>query len=103
MTRAGPGSRGAGGGRPRGPARRRAFRAEGRAAFWFLLPSLLGFLAFLLFPLVASLALSFTNWQLLTAPKFVGLANYIRLFTVDPELLAGAASTPSSTPPNTWC
>ncbi|WP_343711977.1 sugar ABC transporter permease [Inquilinus sp.] len=65
--------------------RRRAFRAEGRAAFWFLLPSLLGFLAFLLFPLVASLALSFTNWQLLNQPKLVGFANYIRLFTVDPS------------------
>jgi multiple sugar transport system permease protein len=66
-------------------SRRRGFRSEGRAAFWFLLPSLLGFLAFLLLPLLASLALSFTNWQLLSQPKFVGLANYIRLFTVDPS------------------
>jgi multiple sugar transport system permease protein len=73
--------------------RRRAFRAEGRAAFWFLLPSLLGFLAFLLFPLVASLALSFTNWQLLNPPKFLGLANYIRLFTVDPSFWRALLNT----------
>lgn len=80
---------------PRAPGarRRRAFRAEGRAAFWFLLPSLLGFLAFLLFPLVASLALSFTNWQLLNPPKFLGLANYIRLFTVDPSFWRALANT----------
>jgi multiple sugar transport system permease protein len=73
--------------------RRRAFRAEGRAAFWFLLPSLLGFLAFLLFPLVASLALSFTNWQLLNQPNFLGLANYIRLFTVDPSFWRALLNT----------
>lgn len=73
--------------------RRRAFRAEGRAAFWFLLPSLLGFLAFLLFPLLASLALSFTNWQLLNQPKFVGIANYVRLFTVDPSFGRALANT----------
>jgi multiple sugar transport system permease protein len=78
---------------PRTRRRRRAFRAEGRAAFWFLLPSLLGFLAFLLFPLVASLALSFTNWQLLNPPKFLGLANYIRLFTVDPSFWRALLNT----------
>ena len=60
-------------------------RQETRAAFWFLLPSLLGFLAFTLFPLVASFLLSFTNWQLIAPPKFVGLDNYVRLFTKDPN------------------
>jgi multiple sugar transport system permease protein len=53
-------------------------------AFWFLLPSLLGFLAFMLIPLVASFVLSFTNWQLLAPPQFVGLDNYVRALTRDP-------------------
>lgn len=73
--------------------RRRRFRAEGRAAFWFLLPSLLGVLAFLVFPLLASLALSFTNWKLVGGGGFVGVANYVRLFTVDPGFWQGLGNT----------
>jgi multiple sugar transport system permease protein len=60
-------------------------RAEARSAFLFLLPSILGFICFLLFPLVASFVMSFTNWKLIGTPKFVGFANYARLFTKDPS------------------
>ena len=42
-------------------------------------PWILGFLVFLFGPMVASIYLSFTDWDSFTAPKFVGLANYIRL------------------------
>ena len=59
-------------------------RDEVRTAVLFLLPSLLGFVVFMLFPLVASFLLSFTNWQLIVAPKFVGVDNFVRLFTRDP-------------------
>jgi len=59
-------------------------RDEVRTALLFLLPSLLGFVVFMLFPLVASFLLSFTNWQLIVAPKFVGVDNFVRLFTRDP-------------------
>lgn len=58
-------------------------RRDAKTAFWFLLPSLIGFAAFMLYPLVASFGMSFTNWQLMSAPKFVGLDNYLRIFTVD--------------------
>jgi multiple sugar transport system permease protein len=44
--------------------------------FAFLLPSLLGLLLFQLVPMIASLAISFTNWDMLTNAKFVGLDNY---------------------------
>ena len=50
--------------------------AEGRTAFFFLLPSLLGVTLFLVLPIIASLVLSFTNWKLLGAPAFVGIANW---------------------------
>ena len=60
-----------------------ARRRDARTAFWFLLPSLLGFMAFMLYPLVASFGMSFTNWQLMSPPKFVGIDNYVRLFTKD--------------------
>lgn len=62
-------------------------RRDGRTAFWFLLPSLIGFVLFMLYPLVASFGMSFTNWQMLAAPRFVGLDNYIRLFTADRTFL----------------
>lgn len=48
-------------------------------ALWgyvFLIPFLIGFLLFILGPVVASFGLSFTEWNLIGNPKFVGLANY---------------------------
>jgi len=66
----------------RGYSRR---RQDARAAIWFLLPSLLGLGLFLLLPVAASLALSFTNWQLLAEPAWVGIRNYVRLLTIDPS------------------
>lgn len=45
----------------------------------FLLPGLLGLLVFTIAPLLASLALTLFQWDLLTPPKFVGFANFVRL------------------------
>jgi len=42
----------------------------------FLGPSLAGLLVFTLGPMVASLGISFTDWDLLRPPRFVGLRNY---------------------------
>ena len=49
----------------------------------FTLPFTLGFLAFTLYPLLASLYYSFTRYAILTPPKWIGLANYVTLFTHD--------------------
>lgn len=48
-------------------------------AYGFLLPNLLGFLVFTFFPVLAALLISFTSWDLLRPPTWVGLANYQRL------------------------
>ena len=61
------------------------FRGEGWKALFFLLPGLIGIFLFLVLPILASIALSFTNWQLLGTPRFVGFSNYSRLFTTDPQ------------------
>lgn len=46
----------------------------------FLTPNVLGFLAFTIIPVVASLALSFFDWDIINwPPRFVGLDNFIRL------------------------
>ncbi|NHM33623.1 carbohydrate ABC transporter permease [Neobacillus terrae] len=42
----------------------------------FLLPNLLGFLFFIGIPIVASLGISFTQWDLLSPPKWIGIENY---------------------------
>ena len=49
-------------------------------AFIFLAPNLLGFLAFLLIPVLASFGLSFVEWDLLSPMKWAGFKNYIGLF-----------------------
>lgn len=55
------------------------FRNDGRGAFWLLLPALLGLGLFTAMPMVGALAISFTKWDLLGAPHWVGLANYLDL------------------------
>ena len=49
----------------------------------FAAPPLIGFLVFGLGPLIGSLALSFTRYDILTPPEVVGLENYRRLVTED--------------------
>src|SRR5436305_9921938 len=46
---------------------------------FFLGPHLLGMLAFLVIPIVASFVLSFAEWDLLTPARWVGLDNYAAL------------------------
>lgn len=68
------------------PARKKQrWRDDRVAAFCFLLPSGLGLIAFLLVPLAASLALSFTNVSLMGQGGWVGFHNYITLLTIDPS------------------
>jgi len=49
---------------------------ESVAAYVFLLPWLLGLLGLTLGPMLASLALSFTHFDLLSSPRWVGIRNY---------------------------
>src|SRR5690606_14542901 len=46
----------------------------------FLLPNILGFLAFIFLPVIASFVMSFTSWNGFGKIEFVGLENYLRLF-----------------------
>lgn len=51
----------------------------------YILPWIVGFLILQAYPFFASLYYSFTDYTLLKAPRFVGLDNYIRIFTIDPD------------------
>ena len=50
--------------------------SEARWAWLFLAPCLLGLIVFTYIPIVASLGLSFSYWNLLGSPEWVGLDNY---------------------------
>lgn len=54
-------------------------RRETTAAFLFLLPSLIGFIVFYVIPAGRGLWISFTDWNLLSDPTWVGAANYEKL------------------------
>jgi multiple sugar transport system permease protein len=51
----------------------------------FASPWLLGLLMFWIYPTIASAYYSFTSFNAVQAPKWVGFANYIKLFTDDPD------------------
>nr|WP_236638549.1 sugar ABC transporter permease [Mangrovicoccus ximenensis] len=55
----------------------------------FLSPWLIGFFCLTIGPALGSLYLSFTDYDLLSSPRFVGVANYVRMATADPNF--GAA------------
>ena len=52
---------------------------EAVAGYLFILPSFVGFLVFLVIPILASLGLSLFEWELLLPPRFVGLPNFVTL------------------------
>ncbi len=58
----------------------RARRTEALAGYVFISPWLIGFLIFTLGPMIALFYYSFTKWDLIGTPQFVGLQNYIRLW-----------------------
>jgi multiple sugar transport system permease protein len=59
--------------------------SQNAPGYLFLLPWFIGFFGLTLGPMVSSLYLSFTNFDLLTPPQWVGTANYLRIFTADPK------------------
>ena len=56
-----------------------------RLGLLFVMPWLLGFLLFTVYPLLSSLYYSLTRYDLLRAPVFLGFENYTTLFTTDPH------------------
>jgi multiple sugar transport system permease protein len=60
--------------------------AQVRKAMWgyiFLSPWIIGLLVFTVGPIIASFFLSFTDYQVMSPPRWVGLANYVKAFTND--------------------
>ncbi|WP_433601480.1 carbohydrate ABC transporter permease [Nocardia sp. CA-135953] len=73
--------------------RGRLERRRARAGWVFVAPNLAAVLVFLLLPLGVSLYLSLHSWDLFSAPRFVGISNYRRLFVSDPLFLIALRNT----------
>ncbi|MBN1314264.1 MAG: sugar ABC transporter permease [Anaerolineales bacterium] len=62
-------------------------RSEALSGYLFISPWLIGFTIFWAGPILASFLVSFTRWNIVMPPKWIGLKNYISIFTRDPEFL----------------
>ena len=62
-------------------------------AWGMLTPALLGLGVFFVYPLVANVYYSFTRFDLLSAPQWIGLRNYQYLFTQDPSVVKASLNT----------
>ena len=54
-----------------------------KIGYVYILPWMIGFVVFQLYPLLSSLYYSFTDYTMFNSPAWVGLANYIKIFTHD--------------------
>jgi hypothetical protein len=64
---------------PTAGTKRRGLSEESRAGLVFVAPFLIGFVIFTVGPLIYSLYLSFTSYDVLSPPVWVGLRNYQRM------------------------
>lgn len=68
-------------------------RREATEFYGFLAPWLIGFLLLTFGAVGASLALSFSKWDVLTPGRWVGIRNYTDLFRHDPRFIKSLANT----------
>ena len=66
---------------------------KNKSAYFMIMPYCVLFLLFYLIPVCISVGLSFTNFNVLEPPKFVGLRNYIDLFFADNIFLTAVKNT----------
>lgn len=66
---------------------------ESVAGYMFISLFIIGFLVFTIIPMIASLYLSFTNYNILGDAKWIGIANYVKMFTRDSKYLKSLSVT----------
>ena len=54
-----------------------------KAPYLFLLPYIILFVIFIILPIIVAIFLSFTDFDTINFPNFVGLRNYVNLITSD--------------------
>lgn len=66
---------------------------RGRVGYAFLLPFVVLFLVFTVLPIIIGLGLSFTNYNMLETPEWVGLTNYRQLILDDDVFITSLKNT----------
>lgn len=66
---------------------------KSRASYVLMAPFLILFLVFVVIPILSSVFLSFTSFNMLQIPKFVGFDNYIRMFLEDDVFVKALRNT----------
>lgn len=61
----------------------RSIRWSRYTGYLFIAPLFVGIFAFIVIPILVSLGMSFTKWDIVTPPEFNGVQNYIQLLTSD--------------------
>jgi multiple sugar transport system permease protein len=69
------------------------FWERNKYAYLFLAPWLIGLLLFSAIPIVASLYLAFTNYDLFTAPDWIGGDNFVHMWTRNPRYIKALTVT----------
>jgi multiple sugar transport system permease protein len=68
-------------------------RRNNITGYLFALPWFIGFFGFTLYPMISSLYYSFTSFNTMQAPKWIGLRNYTVMFTRDPLFWKSVGNT----------
>jgi multiple sugar transport system permease protein len=68
-------------------------RQEAVAGYLFISPWIIGFVVFIAGPMLASFVISFTRWNIVSDPQWVGFANYKRIFTADKDFVQALTVT----------
>ncbi|MEC0225752.1 carbohydrate ABC transporter permease [Paenibacillus alba] len=76
------------------PKRARKLRDYRNAAgYAFISPWLIGFILFSVIPMIVSLALAFTKYDILSPPEWIGIDNFKTMFTGDPRYWKSVSAT----------
>ena len=66
---------------------------EAVAGYVFASPFIVGFLAFTILPMIYSLVISFTSYRIASPLRWIGVDNYVRMFTRDPRFIRSIGVT----------
>ena len=64
-----------------------------RVSYLMMLPYLIFFVLFTILPVIVSIVLSFTDYDMVQAPVFVGLENYFQIFLNDEYFIVSLKNT----------
>lgn len=68
-------------------------RREYIYGYGFITPMLIGFIIFVLIPIIATVYLSFCKYSLLRGRSWCGFANYVKIFTKDKTFISAVKNT----------